>query len=181
MGNSTISVRNILDRVASKGIPTPLTIQASGYGPDLAVSMANDVMGDIIAERFNWKWNRTAAAAFYTNSFQQDYPQVGITNIGWLEDADRVDINNTAFPKPLKQLTVRRQLSRTSQSLTPIGELCWMYNSQLNYGTWPGAGVTFYALVSAQVKQNPTMSMIDKNGNLLIVTGFGTTDRKSVV
>ena len=180
MGNSTTTLRNVLDYAAAKGIPIP-TQTAAGYGTDLAVKIGNDVMGDLIAERFNWKWNRTAAASFYTNSFQQDYPQVGITNIGWLEDADRVDINNTAYPKPLRQLTVRRQLSRSGLSWTPVSEICWMYNSQLNYGTWPGAGVTFYPRVTTLVKQNQIMSMIDANGNLLIVTGFGTTGSSAPV
>ena len=176
MGSSTISVQNIFDRVAAKGIPTPL-MQAAGYGTDLAVAMANDVMGDLIAERFNWKWNRgTAALAFETNSYQQDYPQVGLTDVGWLEDADRIDINNTSFPKPLKQLTVRRQLSRSGLAWSPVSELCWMYNKHLFYGTWPGPGVTYYPLVTPQVQQNPIASMVDSNGNFLILTRFGTTD-----
>jgi hypothetical protein len=173
-GGSTITLQNILDRVAAKGIPIPLS-QPSGYAVDLAIAMGNDVMADIIGERFNWKFNRLAALPFYTNSWQQDYPQVGITNLGWLEDADRVDINNTAMPKPLRGLTVRRQLSRVSTSWTPVAELCWMSNSQLSFGAWPGAGVKYSTLVAAQVVQNPMMSMIDKNGNLLIVTGFGVT------
>jgi hypothetical protein len=173
-GGSTITVQAILDRVAAKGIPTPL-VQPSGYAVDLAIAMANDVMSDIIGERFNWKFNRVAALPFYTNSWQQDYPQVGITNLGWLEDADRVDINNTSMPKPIRNLTVRRQLSRVSTSWTPVAELCWMYNSQLAFGVWPGPGVIYSTLVAPQVKQNPIMSMVDKNGNLLIVTGFGTT------
>ena len=174
MGNSTITLQKILDRVAAKGIPTPLSI-AAGYGPDLALSMASDVMSEIIAERFNWKWNRATAAPFYTNSFQQDYPQTGLTNIGWGEDADRVDINNTAMPKPIKQLTFRRQLSRVGMAWAPVAEICWMYNNELSLGTWPGAGVTYYPLLASQTKQNPIMSMLDANGNILIVTGFGTT------
>lgn len=174
MGNSTISLQKILDRVATKGIPTPLAM-ASGFGQDLALSMANDVMSDIIAQRFNWKWNRKTAPSFYTNSWQQDYPLAGITNIGWLEDCDRVDINNTSLPKPLKQITVRRQLSRASASWAPTSDICWMYNSQLVFGTWPGPGVTFSPLVATQIKQNPLMSMVDANGNLLVVSGFGTT------
>ena len=174
MGNSTITVQKIFDRVAAKGIPTPLN-QAAGYGPDLAQAMAGDVMSDIIAERFNWKWNRATAAPFYTNSYQQDYPQIGLTNIGWGEDADRVDINNTSIPKPIKQITFRRQLSRAGMGWAPVSEICWMYNNQLTLGTWPGAGVTYYALLAALVKQNPVMSMKDANGNILVVTGFGTT------
>lgn len=175
MGNSTISVRDVFDRVASKGIPTPLTTNVAGYSTDTAVSMASDVMREMIKERFNWKWNRQAAAPFCTNSFQQDYPQIGLGSIGWLEDCDRIDINSTQYPKPMKSITVRRQLSRTSDRYRPIQEICWMYNKDLSYGTWPGAGVRFNALITASVQQNPLMSMIDANGNLLILTTTGTT------
>lgn len=174
MGNSTISLQQVIDWAKGKGKPVP-TDQPSGYGVSLAIKLANDTMGDLVAERFNPKWNRVSAMPFYTNSFQQDYPQIGLTNIGWLEDCDRVDINNTQFPKPLRNITVRRQLSRVSLSSAPVEQICWDYNSQLSYGTWPGAGVTFNPLVATLVKQNPIMSMIDANGNLLIVTTFGTT------
>ena len=51
-----------------------------------------------------------------------------------------------------------------------------MYNSDLNYGSWPGPGKTFYPLLTTAANpQNPIMSMVDANGNLLIVTGFGVT------
>jgi hypothetical protein len=174
MGNSTIKLQDVIDWTKAKGIPVP-TDQPTGYGTSLAIKLGNDVMGDIVAERFNWKWNRATAIPFYTNSYQQDYPQIGLTAIGWLEDADRIDINNTSIPKPLRSITVRRQLSRTSYAAQPVDQLCWMQNSQLTYGTWPGAGVTFNPLISTQVKQNPIMSMIDANGNRLVLTTFGTT------
>jgi hypothetical protein len=174
MGNSTISVQNVFDRVAAKGIPIPLA-QPSGYSTDLAISMANDVMCDLIAERFNWKWNRVIGAAFYTNSYQQDYPQIGLTDVGWGEDADRIDVNNTSFPKPLKQLTFRRQLSRAGIAWAPVAEICWMYNKLLFYPPWPGPGVTFNPLITTLVKQNPAMNMVDAHGNFLVVTQIGTT------
>ena len=174
MGSSTRTVASFFDVAAGKGIPDPRQ-GAAGYATSLSLQIANDVMSDIIAERFNWKWNRRIAAPFYTNSFQQDYPQLGIADLGWLEDCDRIDINNTSLPKPLKQLTVRRQLSRTSALWKPISDICWMNNDQLSYGTWPGAHVIYTALVGAQTKQNPIMSMVDSNGNLLILTTFGTT------
>jgi hypothetical protein len=175
MGNSTTTLQMVNDWAKGKGIPVP-TDQPAGYNINLALKIGNDVMSKMIAERFNWKFNRATAAPFYTNSFQQDYPQIGLTTIGWLEDGDRVDINNTAFPKPLENLTIRRQLSRTSHYWSPVKEVCWMPNSELSYGTWPGNSKTFSPLVTTgTVVQNPIMSMIDANGNLLIVTTFGTT------
>jgi hypothetical protein len=178
MGNSTTTLQNVYDWAKGKGIPVP-TDQPGGYGTRLAVEIGNNVMSAIVAERFNPKWNRAIAAPFLTNSWQQDYPQIGLVNIGWGEDVDVVDINNTAFPKPLNvpvTMTWRRQLSRTSLAWWPPNQICWMYNQDLSYGTWPGPGVTFNPqLTPGPVIQNPLMSMQDANGNLLIVTTLGTT------
>ena len=176
MGNSTTTLQAVYDWAKAKGIPVP-TDQPGGYGTRLALKIGNDVMAAIIAERFNWKFNRAIAAPFLTNSYQQDYPQIGLVNVGWGEEADKVDINNTAFPKPtnLPGMTFVRQLSRTSICLWPPNQICWMYNQDLNFGTWPGPGVTFNPLLAAVIIQNPIMSMKDANGNLLIVTTFGTT------
>jgi hypothetical protein len=176
MGNSTTTLQNVYDWAKAKGIPVP-TDQPGGYGTRLALKIGNDVLSAIIAERFNWKFNRAIAPSFLTNSYQQDYPQIGIVDIGWLEEADKVDINNTAIPKPLNVpgMTVVRQLSRTSQCLWPVNQLCWMYNKDLSYGVWPGPGVAFNPLIGSVIKQNPVMSMQDTNGNFLIVTQAGTT------
>jgi hypothetical protein len=175
MGNSTVKLQAVIDTTAAQNVPNPVK-NAAGYGVQLALDLANDVVGDLITQRFNWKWNSGNAPAFYTNSWQQDYPQLGNTNIAWLEDSDRIDINNTSRPKPIRQLTCRRQISRTSFGTGPISDICWMYNADMQFGEWPGAGVTFYPLIGTTPSaQNPIMSMIDENGNLLIVTGFGTT------
>lgn len=175
MGNSTVKLQDVIDSIAAQGIPNPVK-NAVGYGVQLAFDIGNDTMLALVAERFNWKWNSKLAPAFYTNSFQQDYPQLANTDIAWLEDSDRIDINNTSRPKPIAQLTCRRQLSRTSYGTGPIKEICWMYNSDMDFGTWPGANVTFYPLVGNNpTSLNPIMSMIDVNGNLLIVNVFGTT------
>lgn len=192
MGNSTKTLQSIFDSAKAKGIPVP-TQQPGGDGVRLALTIGNDVMSAIVAERFNPKWNRATAPSFYTNSWQQDYPQLGLSNIGWGEDVDKVDINNTAFPKPTNSgtagggMTWRRQLSRSSLALRPVCEICWMYNQDMVFGmnqailgnpaswgaaSWPGNGVTFNPQITAgPVVQNPIMSMIDANGNLLIVAG----------
>jgi hypothetical protein len=175
MGNSTISVQSVIDNVTTQGVPSPLNAPG-GYGTALAIDIANDVISELISERFNWKWNAKNAPAFYTNSWQQDYPQIGNADIGWLENADRTDINNTSMPKPLLQITARKALPRTSYARGPIGSVAWAYNRELTFGTWPGANVTYYALVGPNPRfQNPIMSMIDAAGNMLIVTTFGTT------
>jgi hypothetical protein len=144
--------------------------------------MANAVMGDLVCDRFNWKWNSSMAAAFYTNSWQQDYPQPAQAGgiIGWGEDCTATRINDTSMPKPIQIPTPkwRKNLPSTSQSRWQIGNLCWLYNRdlQLGLGAWPGAGVTYQPLVgTGPTAQNPLMYFVDKNGNILIVTTFGTT------
>jgi len=178
MGNSTIKLSNVFNVIAAKGIPDPRG-GPSGYGDQLALECANEVMADIVCERYNQKWNRAIAAPFYTNSFQQDYPQLEQTAgiIGWGEDGDVIDVNNTYIPKPLRNIKWRRGLSRTNLSRWWPENLCWMYNAELDIAVWPGADVTFYPLLgtSAPGGQNPIMNMLDANGNILIVTGFGTT------
>src|SRR5271156_467289 len=178
MGNSTTTLQSIYDWAKAKGIPVP-TDQPGGYGTRLAVEIGNNVMSAIVAERFNPKWNRAIAAPFLTNSYQKDYPQIGLVDIGWGEDVDVIDINNTSFPKPLNtpvSMIWRRQLSRTSINQWPPNQICWMFNSELSYGTWPGPGEVYNPqLTPGPVIQNPLMSMIDANGNRLIVTTLGTT------
>lgn len=175
MSGSTVTLQSVIDNCASQNVPSPLS-NPSGFGEQLALDIANDVMGDLIAERFNWKWNSKVAAPFYTNSWQQDYPTLSLTDMDWGESADRIDINNTSFPLPLYNMTWRKQLPRTSYANGVLNQVCWMYNRDLTFGAWPGAAVTFYPLVGTNpTAQNPIMSMIDANGNLLIVTSFGTT------
>jgi hypothetical protein len=175
MGNSTVSLQSVIDNVTSQGVPSPLD-NPSGYGNQLALDCGTDTMSELINERFNWKWNRKLAPAVYTNSWQQDYPCVGNTDVGWLENADRIDINNTSYPKPIRTITARKDLPTTTYSRGPVGQICWLYNQEMTFGSWPGPNVTYYPLVSAMpTQQNPLRSMRDKNANLLIVTTDGVT------
>jgi hypothetical protein len=186
MGNSTIQLSTMFDLVAARGIFDPRTAP-SGFGDTMALDAANGVMADLICERFNWKFNSQIATPFYTNSWQQDYPQPAQPGgpIGWGEDLSAVDINNTQIPKPIAIPTPkwRRALPRLNAYgcygggyLGCFTNMCWMYNKDLTIAAWPGANVTFYPLVGAGLsKQNPIMNMLDANGNILIVTTFGTT------
>lgn len=176
MGNSSVSVQSVIDHIVTQGIPSPLSHPA-GYGTQLALDIGTDVMSDLISKRFNWKWNRHLAPALYTNSWQQDYPYPGTVNtMGWLENADRIDINNTSNPKPLKQITARKDLPLTSYCRGPVSDVCWVYNSEMKLGAWPGAGVTYYPLVTGinPVKQNSPMG-IQIGTTILTLKTFGTT------
>lgn len=180
MAISTKSLQSIYNIIAAQGIPDPRNLP-SGFGDDLGLDLASRVMADLISERFNQKFNRAIASPIYTNSYQQDYPQPAQAGgpIGWGEDCDICDINNTVYPKPLNwdgPIKWVRNLTRTSISRSRPFKICWMYNAELAWGTWPGAGTHYYPLVTTgQVSQNPLMNFIDKNGNYLILTGFGVT------
>jgi len=188
MAQSTISLTYAMDTIAAKGVPDPRN-QATGYGDQLGLEIGSQTMADLIngainakgeVTRFNWKFNRAIATPFQLNSWQQDYPQLAMPlgAIGWGEECDILDINNTVLPKPLNwdgAITWNRALPRTSSSAFRPRRICWMYNRDMSFGTWPGAGVTFYPLNGLNATPNPIMSMIDKNGNLLIVTTLGTT------
>jgi len=175
MGNSSVSVQSVIDNTVTQGIPSPLS-HPSGYGSQLALDIANDVMSDLISERFNWKWNRHLAPPLFTNSWQQDYPYPGTVNeMAWMENADRIDINNTSNPKPLFQITARKDIPLTSYVRGPITDVCWLYNSEMKLGTWQSQA-TYYPLVTGSnpVKQNPPMAIL-LAGTILTLTGFGTT------
>lgn len=177
MGNSTKSIQSVYDTIVAKGVPDP-RMNASGYGDTLALELASQVLAELICDRYNWKWNRATATPFLTNSWQQDYPQLAQAAgpIGWGEDCDEIDINNSVMPKPLWNIKWRRGLSRTNTNSWRPMQICWMYNNELTLGFWPGADVVYSPLLTQTAQlQNPLMSMRDANGNILIVTGFGTT------
>ena len=179
MAISTRSLQSLYNVVSAQGIPDPRGLP-SGYGDDLGLDLGNRVMADLICERFNWKFNRGVAIPILTNSWQQDYPQPAqpAGPIEWGEDCDICDINNTAIPKPINwngPIIWARQLTATSVARWRPSRICWMYNAEMQWGTWPGGGVTYHPLITATPSQNPIMNFIDANGNYLILTKFGIT------
>lgn len=177
MGNSTRSIQDVIDLIAVLGDISPQA-NPSGYGPKVALRIANLVMMDLIASRFNWKWNSTLGKPFLTNTWQQDYPQIGLSNIGWGEDCFWVDINNSILPKPLDGMFMVRKLPPVSQIISTQWPqwISWDYNKNLNYGVWPGAGKLYSPLLgTTPTPQNGPMAFVDANGNILTLTTFGTT------
>ena len=91
---------------------------APGYTTEPFLTIANEVMSRILAENMPWKWNRKIIPPFLTVSLQQDYC-TQITDIGWLENAWIVDINNSTSnsngaPKPIRSMETVRDLVWTS-------------------------------------------------------------------
>lgn len=179
MGSSTTALQSIVDYVNALGELSPV-LPTGGYSVAAALTMATDVRLDLISQRFNWKFNREKISPFYTISWQQDYAQpasVAAAKIGWLESAYWVDINNTALPKPTYPIETVKDLPPTSISGNPPAKISWDYNGELVQGVWPGAGQVYTNPVGVlnTTPTNPTTNILDKNGNILILTTFGTT------
>jgi hypothetical protein len=100
------------------------------------------------AVQFPWKWNEFNLPQFYTNSLQQDYAVVNpngtsVTNLAWLERGIVIDINNTAQPKPFRDVETGRELPQSTGTVfnggmanSPMFLVNWLTNNLLSYGVW---------------------------------------------
>jgi hypothetical protein len=156
-----------------------------------AISIANQVMMELCARKYNWKFNSFLVPPFQTISWQNDYAIPGLTNLGWLENGVCIDINSTQIPKRKFKLEVNKDLQPNSDSAGRPFQAVWLPNSLLQYGTWgtglnvpntnntgqanPGPGVVYtQPLGAATTPSNPITQIIDPNGNYQVLTTFGT-------
>lgn len=176
--NSTTTIQQIADYAANLGELAPV-LPTGGFSVQSALTIATDVMGDLIAQRFNWKWNREVLPPFYTISWQQDYAgfnSLYTAPIGWLEKGWWVDINNTSYPKPSYPIEIKRDLDVTTISGNPPCKIDWDYNRNLVRDVWPGALTIYTQPLGALITPtNPKTNILDKNGNILVLTTYGTT------
>jgi hypothetical protein len=206
-GNSTIRLQEVCDDAGTLGDVAP-ALATGGHSMAPALSIANDVMQAIInggpnGQPYNWKFNRYNLPVFYTNSLQQDYFIPGLFNIGWLESAWAVNINQTSIPKRKFSLEVDKDLLVNTQQGSYVGKISWLPNSMLMTGTWgvqplgptagfpsgqtavagpnesgqqnPGPGVIYVNPVGTlTTPYNATTCITDPNGNLWVMTTYGT-------
>lgn len=192
MANSTTRLSDIVRFAKTHPDIAPI-VQTTAGGSSLepALTICSDVMIELVAQVFNWKWNRAIFPVFTTNSFQQDYAS-NVVNLGWLEDGFLLDINNTAYPQPVWPLEVVKYMPRTSTQYGMPGQVCWLPNNQLFYATWGavnigqtqngGVGPNPQPLQTitnpvglATSPNNPWLQVADAFGNFWVVTTFGTT------
>jgi hypothetical protein len=175
MGNSTVTLLSVVDLMKTTGSAS-VAQAAGGYSSLTWLAIANDVINDLVSERFNWKWNAFRVPSFVTNSYQNDYASISQFGIGWLEDGTWTDINNTSLPKPRLPLKTVRQLALTSACGSPPQKACWVRNAVLEQGVWPGAGMLYVNPLGATTNpNNPKTNILDAAGNILVLTTFGTT------
>jgi hypothetical protein len=197
---STFTLQNELDKVLPLGDINPVLANVAGYQLEPFITICNDVMQDIFGLPFPHKWNEVQLPLFYTNSFQQDYVLLNpngssFYNVEWLERGICIQMSSTAIPKPWGYVECARQLTQATGSLTQIGLwqnptflACSFPNYMLYYGTWgaansgnpslgnnPGPGSIYTAPLSAGSQpSNPITQIIDTNGNIQVVTTYGT-------
>lgn len=170
MPNSTTTVGSCVSYAKTFPEIAPV-VQVSSGGSSLqpSLTIATDVMIEMVAQVFNWKWNRFKLPLFYTNSWQQDYA-LNVVNLGWLEHGTFIDINNTQMPKPIWPMEVVKDLEITSAQYGVPGQACWFPNDQLTYGTWAASTVFGQLLGINASPSNPLMQVVDAFGNFWAVT-----------
>jgi hypothetical protein len=176
MGNSSQTIQAVVDSVAAIGDLNPVFTATGGMASEPALTIANDVFGEMIAERFPWKWNRRKIPPFITQSQQQDYASLGIYNIGWLENGNRVQLNSTQVPPPVWPITVVRDLRVSRMPAGWPTMACWFPNDQLEQGEWPGPNVVYTDPINlTTMPANPWTNILDAEGNILVLTKYGIT------
>lgn len=154
------------------------TVGLAGYSTEPTLSFCNEIIQKIMAMNNPWKWNSYAAPVFYTQPYQQDYPtNISANTMGWLEAATFVDINNTSTPKPQPQIQCVARLQPTFRLGIPT-QVCWIMNRNAQTATWPGNNTVYQDPLNANgggPGSNPRTAIIDPNGNLQVVTSYGTT------
>lgn len=194
---TTYTAQNAIDSIRVMPDLAPIfQSQVAGFSLEPGLTIINDTLAFMFGEYFPWKFNEIELAPFYTTSYQQDYAS-SITNLGWLQSGECLDVNNTALPKAQPQLEVVKDLPRASSwvALPPMFfgvmkfQVCWRYNNQLYYGTWgqansgnstrgnnPVSGSVYTNPLASgkQMPFNPLTQIQDANGNFLILTRYGT-------
>ncbi len=204
MGNSTKKLQDIVDYARTFAELNPV-LAKGGFVQQPALEIANIVMEEMLSPKFNWKWNRFNIPPIFTSSWQQDYAIVqvvnsstgardggaSVTNLKWLEHGVVIDVNNTAIPKPIWPLETDRDLEAVSIQYGRPGQVCWLPNDQLRYGVWGAADASTSLLTfgnnpqplqvitnplgSPSQPKNPLTQIVDKFGNFLVLTTYGTT------
>ena len=196
---SLITLQNVLDKVLPLGDVHPILQNVAGYQLEPFASICTDVMTEIFAQPFPYKWTEVDLPVFYTNSFQQDYAitnpdGTSFYNCEWLTRGIVVQMTANTLPKPWGYVECGRQLTQATATFVQVG--LWnnptftanlMLNKNMYFGTWgagltgtnslgndPGPGAIYTAPVginntNSQVS-NPINQIRDSNGNLLVVT-----------
>ena len=155
-------------------------MSAAGWTQEPALAAANDVMQVLLAQGMDWKWNRAYVPPFLTSSLQQDY-MTAVTDLGWLEQGYRVDINNSVSNanggvKLIFGVETVRDLGASSVQLNAFNA-SWLPNSLANLGVWQANTAYPCGYGVSMTPTSPIQQFQDANGNLLYIdsTHLGLT------
>jgi hypothetical protein len=176
MANTT-SLQSVCNSL--RGYPEINSLLFSGNAPTAAtvIGIANYVNQRIFSYGLNWKWNRgyvnlnpNGTGGILTSALQQDYV-TQVTDLAWLEQGWRIDINNSTnngnmAPKPIFACETIRDSAQTSYQANPFN-LSFIPNSIAFMGIWQANTVYGCGYGVAQVPITPIQQFIDANGNIL--------------
>ena len=168
MPGSTLTIQQLIDPLRTYPEVKAFTA-VGGLGAEPALGIANDVLSRMLAQSLNWKWNRANIPLFPTVSLQQDYV-TNVTDMGWLEQGWRIDVNNTTTPKPIFTMESVRDLGQSSFQANPFN-LSWIPNSLAIMGTWESETAYGIGYGAAAVPVSPITQFIDASGNILFIDG----------
>jgi len=191
-GQSSIKLQEIVD-IAKSMADTAPALANGGWENQPALRIADTVMRAMLTggpngQPYNWKWNRFYVPPFATISWQQDYFVPNLVTLGWLESCWANEFNITSQPKPKFPMEVVKDLQSTYVQTGYPQRICWLPNRLLLTGTWgatelqtitgqnnPGPGTVYVNPIGSQVQpSNPINQIKDSNGNLWVVTTYGT-------
>lgn len=173
---STIKIIDVVKQISV--YPGVVPVLGTSPGTEPALSIANDVLQRMLAQSLPWKFNRALVNPFLTIALQQDYIGIlnvtnsPVTDLGWLEQCWRIDINNTAIPKPIFSMEAVRDLQASWWQSVPY-QISWIPNALAIYGTWQKTTSYPTGLGTTQTPTSPIQQFIDANGNFLYVTTNG--------
>lgn len=115
---STITINAVVDwaRTQTKMVPI---VGVGGFSNEPAMTIANNVIQEMLAYPYNWKFNRTSLTAFDSTEGTQEYTSTSVSNFGWLERAYVEMKASTSTPKPIYQLEVVQSLPKVSEKSDP--------------------------------------------------------------
>lgn len=165
-----------MDSIAAIGDIQTVFDHTGGWADEPAITIGNDVMKELLGIRFPWKWNRLRIPPFPLNALQQDYCSLALKELGWVENGQRVDINNSSFPSPTWPVYAVRDLDADSDQGGFPYQYCWFYNRDLEQGVWPGAQKVYIWPIGATTPpDNGPTDILDAQGNILVLTKYGVT------
>lgn len=118
MNSSTITVQNMVDWARVHNELQPF-IGLGGLANEPALRIANEVKLAIIKQSYNWEWNRRTMTPFLTVENIWEYPILA-PDLGWLEDGYFEWNADTATPKQVRPLEIRKSLKRPFHKDDPV-------------------------------------------------------------